>query len=250
MWWVSLTLWAVLSWNNPVKALIRCINFSHSPALQTDCEPPAKRCRSESPPLSCQSSPTAPLSPARYYMIADPSKALSTLESEMFNNSHTDDSCNKLRVMLEGEIDAVSKQNERRQNLEFSAPKVNKNPVDFTACFPHWLFLRVSSVQVSPRPESCDTCVSMMSGLEEDPVNNWSPEAMGPGRLAQVADYRKSNLDTEKHLYRGRHCEWTETSGRGPAPGPAWGVSCFPPGFDETALDPRVKEIIQSQQMR
>lgn len=36
----------------------------------------------------------------------------------MFNNSHNDNGCSKLRVMLEGEIDAVSKQSERKQNLE------------------------------------------------------------------------------------------------------------------------------------
>lgn len=86
--------------------------------------------------------------------------------------------------------------------------------------------------------------------LEEDPANTLDPEGMAPGRLSQVADCLKSYLDTEKHLYQGRHCEWTETSGCGPQPGPAWGVSCFPPGLDETSLDPQMKEIIQSQQMR
>lgn len=55
------------------------------------------------------------MSTSKYSTIANPAKALAALESEMFNNSNSEDGCSKLRTMLEEEIEAVSKQTDQNQ---------------------------------------------------------------------------------------------------------------------------------------
>ena len=78
----------------------------------------------------------------------------------------------------------------------------------------------------------------------EDP----DPSKLGPGRLSNTADTWAAKLDTAAHLRPGRHGEWTPNSGQGPAEGYRWGVSSTPPGGQ--SMDPRMREIIRSQQLR
>ena len=75
--------------------------------------------------------------------------------------------------------------------------------------------------------------------------------AYGQARLSNVADTWLAKLDTAAHLKPGRHGEWFQTinSGTGPAAGPRWGVSMTPPG-NADGIDPKLQEIIRSQQLR
>ncbi|GMH34062.1 hypothetical protein BSKO_01896 [Bryopsis sp. KO-2023] len=194
-------------------------------AMDTSIEE-SKCCSSEGDTKldECPPSPLTPLSPARYYTISDPAKALAALESEMFDICHFHDGCDKLRDLLENEIEAVSRQSYRESSAE---PRPEK----------------ATSPAVPPPTTGAEPSVDRLKedrGVESD--NGMSSKL--------VADWSKSFLDTEKHLYWGRHGEWTETSGLGPRPGPAWGVTSVPPGLDEKTLDPRLMKIIQSQQMR
>jgi hypothetical protein len=70
----------------------------------------------------------------------------------------------------------------------------------------------------------------------------------GQERLSNTADTWNAKLDTAEHLRPGRHGEWTLHGGQGPAEGDRWGVSSTPPGMQ--GLDPKLREIIRSQQLR
>lgn len=63
-----------------------------------------------------------------------------------------------------------------------------------------------------------------------------------------MADTWNAKLDTAAHLKPGRMGEWTEHSGSGTQAGPRWGVSMTPPGNE--GLDPKLQEVIRSQQRR
>ncbi|KDD76863.1 hypothetical protein H632_c83p0, partial [Helicosporidium sp. ATCC 50920] len=69
----------------------------------------------------------------------------------------------------------------------------------------------------------------------------------GRHRLNNVADTFQGNIDPEKYLGPQRHFGWTEKSGQGPRPGPAWGVAALPPGMLE---DDALAAIISAQQLR
>lgn len=94
-------------------------------------------------------------------------------------------------------------------------------------------------------------CEGLIVDPNTDPSLN--AEEMAHGRLPNVADCYKANLDVEKHLVIGRQKEWTVTSGCGPISiERSWGVSMLPPGGhdDEFLNKSSLQHIIKSQQMR
>ncbi|EFJ51093.1 hypothetical protein VOLCADRAFT_88384 [Volvox carteri f. nagariensis] len=90
--------------------------------------------------------------------------------------------------------------------------------------------------------------------LRPDPGQQLDPSIIGYERIPYHADAAAARLEPEKHLWAGRHGEWTQSSlaeQRREASTGTWGVTLMPPGLD--AATPAGKayiDVMRSQHAR
>ncbi|GLC43103.1 hypothetical protein PLESTB_000862900 [Pleodorina starrii] len=90
--------------------------------------------------------------------------------------------------------------------------------------------------------------------LRPDPGQQLDPSIIGYERVPYHADAAAARLEPEKHLWAGRHGEWTQSSlaaQRREAAGGTWGVTLMPPGLDAgTPAGKAMLDAVRSQQGR
>ncbi|GIL70798.1 hypothetical protein Vretifemale_1498 [Volvox reticuliferus] len=90
--------------------------------------------------------------------------------------------------------------------------------------------------------------------LRPDPGQQLDPSIIGYERVPYHADAAAARLEPEKHLWAGRHGEWTQSSlaaQRREATSGTWGVTLMPPGLDEgTPAGKAYIDVMRSQQAR
>ncbi|KAL4514063.1 hypothetical protein Ndes2526A_g09121 [Nannochloris sp. 'desiccata'] len=182
----------------------------------------------------------------------NPGKALALLEEELETISEsapdglldpTSEGCQRLRQLLEAEVEAAAAEAAARTALRTAATaNINVLKQGYTE-------INTAGKAAAARgggggggaPAKIDQAAFGPRGASLD---------YGRERLNNVADtVQGRELDPNKFLGSKRHGEWTAQGGDGRvAPGPRWGVTAVPPGLNSE--DPRVKEIIQKQQGR
>ena len=174
---------------------------------------------------------------SHYHELENPSKALKALEEEMVQICSDKKGCDQLQSLLEKECELLAESQSRKLGAAISGKYGNVTAALARKCM---------------REGPSEFAKLLEEGLVVDPNcdKSMTPESFGPGRLPHVADFSKAYLDVEKHLAVGRQQEWTVTSGCGPITVNYWGVSLVPPGSDEATMDPEMKKIIRSQQLR
>ncbi|KXZ53096.1 hypothetical protein GPECTOR_8g87 [Gonium pectorale] len=90
--------------------------------------------------------------------------------------------------------------------------------------------------------------------LRPDPGSHLDPSWIGYERIPYHADSAAAKLEPEKHLWAGRHGEWTESSLAGQRreqSAGTWGVTLLPPGTEEDSAAGRtVMQAVRSQHAR
>ncbi|GLI58621.1 hypothetical protein VaNZ11_000356 [Volvox africanus] len=90
--------------------------------------------------------------------------------------------------------------------------------------------------------------------LRPDPGQQLDPSIIGYERIPYHADAAAARLEPEKHLWAGRHGEWTQSSlaaQRREAASGTWGVTLMPPGLDAgTPAGKAYIDVVRSQQAR
>ncbi|GIL46871.1 hypothetical protein Vafri_3743 [Volvox africanus] len=90
--------------------------------------------------------------------------------------------------------------------------------------------------------------------LRPDPGQQLDPSIIGYERIPYHADAAAARLEPEKHLWAGRHGEWTQSSlaaQRRDAASGTWGVTLMPPGLDAgTPAGKAYIDVVRSQQAR
>lgn len=174
---------------------------------------------------------------ARYHEISNPARALKVLEEEMVQICSGSKGCDELQSLLVKECELLAQSQSLKLGTEMSGKYGSVINALARKCM---------------REGPSEFAKLLSEGLVEDPNcdKSMKPESFAPGRLPHVADFSKAYLDVEKHLAVGRQQEWTPTSGCGPVTVNYWGVSLVPPGIDEATMDPEMRKIIRSQQLR
>ena len=174
---------------------------------------------------------------APFQEIENPARALKVLEEEMVQICRSRHGCDELQSLLVKECELLAVSQSRKLGRQMSGRYGSVTNALAMKCM---------------RDGPSDFTKLLNEGLVVDPNcdKDMKPESFGPGRLPHVADSSKACLDAEKHLAVGRQQEWTVVSGCGTVAVNYWGVSLVPPGSDEATMDPEVKNIIRSQQLR